>query len=153
MARHTLIVPTLLLAGWAMVAVAVPRQQQQQTPSTPQQPPEVSFTIRGGPGTLPHFAVPDFLALTSDAETVAAAKTIGQVLWDDLQFEREFDLIPRDVYASIPPARSATDVPLDRWREVGADGVVIGTVQKTPTGMRVEMRLYDVQSRRVALCR
>ena len=64
MARHTLIVPTLLLAGWAMVAVAVPRQQQQQPPATPQQPPEVSFTIRGGPGTLPHFAVPDFLALT-----------------------------------------------------------------------------------------
>ncbi len=37
-------------------------------------------------------------------ETVAAAKTIGQVLWDDLNFEREFYLIPRDTYRSIPPA-------------------------------------------------
>jgi TolB protein len=142
-------VSALLLAGWVAVATGV--AQQQQPPPTPQQAPEVSFTIRGGPGTAPHFAVPDFLALTSDAETVAAAKTIGQVLWDDLQFEREFDMIPRDVYASIPAARSATDVPLDRWREVGADGVVIGTVQNSGTGMRVEMRLYDVQSRRVAL--
>jgi TolB protein len=149
MARHTLIAPAVLLAGWAMVGLALPRQQQQQQPP-PQQPAEVSFTIRGA-GTAPHFAVPDFLALTSDAETVAAAKTVGQVLWDDLQFEREFDLIPRDVYASVPAARSATDVPFDRWRELGADGLVIGTVQKTATGMRVEMRLYDVQSRRAAL--
>jgi len=150
MARPTLIVPALLLAGWATIAPGVPQQQQQQPPA-PQQVPEVSFTIRGGPGTAPHFAVPDFLALTSDAETVAAAKTMGQVLWDDLQFEREFDMIPRDVYASIPVARSVTDVPFDRWRELGADGVVIGTVQRVGTGMRVEMRLYDVQSRRAAL--
>ena len=41
---------------------------------------------------------PDFIALSTDAETVAAAKTIGQVLWDDLDFEREFYLIPRDIY-------------------------------------------------------
>jgi TolB protein len=151
MARHILLVPALLVAGWVAFAVGVPQQQPQpQQPPAPQQPPEISFTIRGGPGTLPHFAVPDFLALTSDAETVAAAKAIGQVLWDDLQYEREFDMIPRDVYASIAVARSATDVPFDRWREVGADGLVIGTVQKAGTGMRVEMRLYEVQSRRVA---
>ncbi len=150
MARHTLITPAFLLAGWAAFAAGVPRQAQQQPPAPPQQPAEVGFTIRGGPGTAPHFAVPDFLALTGDAETAAAAKMIAQVLWDDLQFEREFDMIPRDVYASIPAARSATDVPFDRWRELGADGLLVGTVQKTATGMRVEMRLYDVQSGRVA---
>ena len=41
-------------------------------------------------GTPPRLAVPDFIALSPDAETVAIAKTIGQVLWDDLNFEREF---------------------------------------------------------------
>ena len=29
-------------------------------------------------------------------------KTIGEVLWDDLNFEREFYMIPRDTYKSIP---------------------------------------------------
>ena len=29
---------------------------------------------------------------------------IGQVLWDDLNFEREFYMIPRDTYSSIPAA-------------------------------------------------
>ena len=42
--------------------------------------------------------MPDFLALSGDAETKAAAKTIAQVLWDDLDFEREFYMIPRDTY-------------------------------------------------------
>ena len=53
------------------------------------------------------------------------------MLWDDLNFEREFALIPRDIYATIPAATSLADVPFDRWRELNADGVVIGTVQKT----------------------
>jgi TolB protein len=150
MLRRLLIVPAMLVAGSMVVALtgrpAAPQQPQQKPP---QQGAEVSLIISGA-GTATHFAVPDFIAPGGDADTVAAAKTIGQVLWDDLNFEREFDMIPRDVYGSIPAARSGTDVPFDRWREVGADGLVIGTVQKTATGMRVDVRLYQVQTGRIA---
>ena len=66
------------------------------------------------------------------------------MLFDDLNFEREFALIPRDTYATIPAATSFEDVPFDRWRELNADGVVIGTVQKTATGIQVEVRLFNV---------
>ncbi len=44
-------------------------------------------------------------------------------------------------------ATAIGEVPFDRWRELGADGVVIGTVQKAATGIRVEMRLYNVRAR------
>ena len=44
-------------------------------------------------------------------------------------------------------------MPFDRWREVNADGVVIGTVQKTPTGVRVEMKLYSVRGRQASYSR
>lgn len=72
-------------------------------PAQPQQPTELSTTISSGEaGAPPRFAVPDFLALSNDAETESAAKTIAQVLWDDLSFEREFALIPRDTYTTIP---------------------------------------------------
>ena len=37
-------------------------------------------------------------------------------------------MIPRDTYASIPAARSLADVPFDRWRELGADALLVGTV-------------------------
>ena len=103
--------------------------------------------ITGDPGSPPRIAVPDFLALSADRETQEMARTIGQVLWSDLEYEREFNMIPRDTYKSIPPASSIADPPFDRWRELGADGVIIGTVTKTGNSVRVEMRLYAVGSR------
>ncbi len=41
----------------------------------------------------PRLAVPDFIALTRDAETEAIARTISRTLFDDLVFEREFALV------------------------------------------------------------
>jgi TolB protein len=111
-----------------------------------QQPAEVSTVIStDSPGTPPRYAVPDFVALTPDAADIA--KTLGQVLWDDLNFEREFYLIPRDTYSSIPAARTPEQIPFDRWRELGADGIVFGTVQRTGNEVRVQVRLFSVKSR------
>jgi TolB protein len=153
MPPKTLLVPAVLLVG-TMAAVAWQQGAQQPPPQKPTPPgQEPLITIMGGPGSVPHYAVPDFLPLTNDAETVAAAKVVGQVLWDDLRFEREFDMIPRDTYTTIPVARSIADVPFDQWRELGADGLIIGTVQRNATGMHVEMRLYQAQTGRVAFAR
>jgi TolB protein len=127
---------------------SAPGQTAGQPP--PQQPSDISTTITGEPGAPPRLAVPPFIALSDDAETVSVAATIGEVLRNDLAFEREFDLIPRDVQATVPPARSFTDVALDRWREVNADGVLVGTVRKTPAGMHVEVRLLNVRTGRQA---
>jgi TolB protein len=111
-----------------------------------QQPAEVSTVIStDSPGTPPRYAVPDFVALTPDAADIA--KTLGQVLWDDFNFEREFYMIPRDTYSSIPAARTPEQIPFDRWRELGADGVVFGTVQRTGNEVRVQVRLFSVKSR------
>jgi len=68
------------------------------------------------------------------------------VLWDDLNFEHEYALIPRDVAATVPAAASLDNAPLDRWRELNADGVVIGTVRKDPNGVVVQIRLFNVRS-------
>lgn len=141
---------TLAALAAATLLIAAPRAQQSST----QQPSEVSTTISSDQaGIAPRFAVPDFIALSRDAETVEAAQTIGRVLWDDLNFEREFALIPRDVYATVPAATSLADVPFDRWRELNADGLIIGTVQKTDLGVRVEVRLFNVRSRQSAFAK
>jgi len=129
---------------------AAPPPQQPAQPA-PQQPSEISTTITSGEsGAPPRFAVPDFIPLSKDAPTVEAAKNIAQVLYDDLAFEREFALIPRDTYASVPAATSLTTVPFDRWRELNADGVVVGTIQRTEAGVRVEVRLFNVRTRQSA---
>ncbi len=113
---------------------------------TAQQPSEIQLVISGEPGTPPRYAVPDFIALTPDSADMA--KTLGRVLWDDLNFEREFYMVPRDTYATIPLARTPEDVPFAAWRELGADAVVFGTVQKTDANtVRVQIRLFNVRSR------
>lgn len=132
----------------AVVAAGLGAATAQQTPAAPPaQPTSVELRITGDPGTPPRLAVPDLVALSPDKETQEAARLIAQVLWDDLDYEREFYMIPRDTYRSIPAARSVTDIPFDRWRELGADGVVIGVVERVASGIRVEMRLYNVRAR------
>jgi TolB protein len=142
---------TFALAGCATMALTA----QTQPPAAPQQPPrqptEIELVINGAPGLPPKIAVPDFIPLSNEPETVAAAKTVGEVLWDDLNFEREFYLIPRDTYRSIPAATSTDQVALDRWKELGADGVVVGSIRKGPNGYVVEVRLLQVVGGRVAI--
>lgn len=143
----------LRFAGWALGVAALlvvagglqASGWRQQQPPAPQQPSEVAIVISGDPGTPPRYAVPDFVALTPDAADIA--KTIAQVLWDDLGFEREFYLIPRDTYATVPAARSADQIPFTAWRELGADAVVFGTVQRTGDDVRVQVRLFNVRTR------
>lgn len=140
---------TALAMVVALAAGVIAAQQPASSPPAPQpqQPTNIELRIWGEPGTPPRLAVPDLIAVSPDKEVQDAAKVIGEVLWDDMDFEREFYMIPRDTYKSIPVAPSIADVPFDRWRELGADGVVIGTVQRVPTGIRVEMRLYNVRAR------
>jgi TolB protein len=151
--RRTLTALSLVgaLCGATLVALQPPQPPADAPP--PQQQSDIQLTISGEPGTPPKYAVPDFITLSGDAESRAAAKTIGEVLWADLDFEREFYMIPRDTYGSIPAARSVTDVPFDRWRELGTDGLVVGSVQKEGTGLKIQVRLFNVRSRQQVFAR
>jgi len=137
-----------LIAVAVVLAVGVVTAQQppaQQTPATPQQPDSVATTISRESGSAPHYAVPYFVAVTPGAAPIA--QMLAQVLWDDLNFEREFDMIPRDVYKSIPIARSVEQVPFASWREIGADGVFFGTVEQKGNDVLVQVRLFKVGTR------
>src|SRR5258706_1216283 len=98
-----------VLAGFVLLAA-------QNPPPQPSSQSEINIAITGDIGAPLHYAIPDFVALTPDAETVAAAKLMAEVLFNDLAFEREFDLIPRDTYRTIPQAHTAADIPFARWR-------------------------------------
>jgi TolB protein len=139
---------TAAAALCAAVSLRVGAQQTppQPPPEQPQQQREVVVRIDSAPGLPPRIAVPDFIAATNDAETVAAAKTIGEVLWDDLNFEREFYMVGRDTYKTVPPPSSLEQVPLERWKEIGVDGLLVGIVRKTANGVTVQFRLINVAS-------
>jgi TolB protein len=153
MTNRSLLLPAVsfcAIAALTVVTFAAP-QQPPPAPAGQQQSTEGSGIIKSvDTGSRPRLAVPDFIALTPDAESKAIAATIGQVLWDDLNFDREFYMVPRDTYASIPAAPSLEAVPVDRWRELGAEGLVIGSVRKTGNAVAVQVRLFNLAGQTVA---
>jgi TolB protein len=128
-----------MVAGGILTAGGIVVAQQQRS--------EIDLVIGGRIGAQPRFAVPDCLALSPDTETADAGRLIAQVLWQDLDFEREFRMLPRDVYGTVPRARTLTDLPFDAWRELGPDGVVSCTVERVRDDqIRVFARLFNVRS-------
>ena len=105
-----------LAMGIALVTAQTPPPAQEPAPTAPS---EVRFTIRGESGAPPHYAVPDFVALTSDRETQDAARLIAEVLWADMAFEREYDMIPRDTYKTIDQAGPTDTLAFDRLARAG----------------------------------
>ena len=116
-----------------------------------QQPDTIGVLIGSDADRPPRLAVPEFIPLGKEPEVLSAAKTIADVLWDDFAFEKEFYLLPRDILRTVPRPASVEQVSIDRWKELGADGVVIGTVQKTADGIVVEVRLMRVVNGAMAL--
>jgi TolB protein len=137
----------VLVATLALLAVTARRDTIRA--EAQQQPDTLKFDIIGDGSAPPRYAVPDFVGVTPDAAD--AGRTLGTVLFDDLAFEREFYLIPRDTYATIPIARPGGEVPLAAWRELGADAVVIGSVQRNGDTLSVDVRLFNVRTQQSVL--
>ena len=137
---HTRFFVVVFAAGAAALLTA---HTPEQPPAGQEKPTEVVAVITGD-GRVPKMAVPEFIPLGKEPEVIAAAKTIGDVLWDDLAFEKEFYMLPRDILRTVPRPATAEQFVLDRWKELEADGVVLGTVRKGPDGIIVEVRLIKV---------
>jgi TolB protein len=103
----------------------------------------------GGGGAAVRYAVPDFAAATPELAEIG--RTIGQVLWNDLNFEREFYMIPRDTYTSVPRVAAGALPPFASWRELGADAVVSGSVERVGDRLRVDFRLFRVATQQQVL--
>src|SRR5687767_9347480 len=131
--RMTTLIASILLG--AAVAASAPQQT------------EIRTTIGGASGRLPRLAIPLFLVTGvtgADAEMPEVAKTLTDVLWKDLEFEREFQMISQSGAAQIAPA-PADALIYESWNQIGADDVLVGSVQKTDTGLQVDVRVMSVE--------
>lgn len=136
-----------VVAGAAVLAVALPRAGDGLLASAPigqsQQQDEVALALRN-PGSHPRVGLPDFLLSGGDATTTAAARTVAEVLWNDLDFEREYYLIPRASAANVP-VTPVESLPFDRWAELGADLVLTGTARASGSNLQIDLRLISVK--------
>jgi TolB protein len=105
----------------------------------------ISTTVgTGTAGRLPKLAIPAFLIEGADAELQQASKTLAEVLWKDLEFERGYTMISQaGNAASVPPA-PAEALAFDVWAQIGADEVLVGNVKRTDASLQVEVRVMSV---------
>ena len=111
--------------------------------SAPQQT-EIRTTVGGPSGRLPRLAIPAFMITGADAELTEAAKTVADVLWKDLEFEREYQMVSQSGAAQIAPA-PADALVYESWNQIGADEVLVGNVQKADTSLQVDVRVMSVE--------
>jgi TolB protein len=122
--------------------VAMPMQDPQTTQQQQQRQELVLETLRAA-ASHPKIGVPDFAKTGGNVND--AAPVLADVLWADLDYEREYYMISRKSSASIPAATSALALPFDRWTEIGADFVLMGSVRESAGKMTVEVRLIAVR--------
>ncbi len=143
-------VAALSLAG-AMLALApaLPRADRAgdfliaSTPVAQQR--EVAITMKGEGGRTPRLAIPELL-VTGDADARTAAGTVAEVLWHDLEFEREFTMIARASAAQVAAA-PVEALPYETWNELGADFVLAGTATRAGNTLTVEVRVMSLEKR------
>jgi TolB protein len=104
---------------------------------------EVSL-IMSNPSRHPNLGLPNFLVAGNDAALTSASVTVADVLWSDLDFEREFYMIPRPRSASIPVA-AADALPFEQWSNLGADVVLVGSTSRGGNNLTIELRAIAVR--------
>jgi TolB protein len=136
--------PVAALAGAAALTIAAPAATPIVATSLDQTPQTEVSLIMSNPASHPRVGLPDLLGTGSDADLAAAAKTLAEVLWADLDFEREFYMIPRKTSATIPAAPIEA-LPYQQWSDVGADLVLVGSVTRRGGDLAVELRMIGVR--------
>jgi TolB protein len=143
------LIPAVVLGSIALVPATASRPADEissvvlQDPVARQQS-ELIITMSNR-GTQPKIGLPDFIASGGSAALQAAAKTMADVLSYDLGFEREFVVVSRTASASIPAATTPETLPFQRWAEIGADYVLLGTLREAGDRMPVDVRLVSVR--------
>ncbi len=105
---------------------------------------EVSI-VMSNPANHPRVGLPDFILQGTDADVAAAAKIVADVLWDDLNFEREYYMIPRKESAAIPVA-AAGSLPYAQWRDLGADFVLSAEARRRSNDFQIDLRILATRA-------
>jgi TolB protein len=124
----------LAIAGAALAAIAA---------GAPQQPPtRDTIIITGSAG---RWALPDCVPKRPDEASLAACRTLSQVLRADLRFEDLFQLLQDSLIAAIAPLNPQAPR-FEDWKGIGAKYLIAAQAEVAGSELSVEVRVYDVDS-------
>jgi len=116
--------------------------------ASPQEP--IEQIVIGG--VTPRFAVPECVPRTRDQRTEAACRTITQVLRNDLRFPGLFQFVSDSMLTAIPPLDPEAPN-FEDWQGIGARILVVTRAGLTGDELKVEVRVYFVDSGQTMLAR
>lgn len=130
----------LLASGLALSRPGTPdgRLMAESLAQTPQVD-EIAVALRN-PGSHQRLGVPDFYWAAGAGAMAEPSRTVAEVLWADIDFEREFYMIPRTASAKIP-VTPPDAIPYDAWNELGTDFVLAGVARTEGQSLVLELRL------------
>jgi TolB protein len=148
MVRSTVILAAIAAASVVAFAQTAPDGTNVFAIQDPQPPPRQSQgevnVLMNNPGSHPKIG---FQAFAPSSPALAdAATTIADVLAADLDYEREFYVIPRKASAGISAAATPQALPFTQWTDLGADVVMMGSLRDAGGGkVDVEVKLINVR--------
>jgi len=149
MLRLRFVLTAFAVGTAALATAAAPRpgplsSEPLQDPSRQQTQLEVSMT---DPGYHPRLGIQAFSAPPGDTELAAAARTIAEVLWADLDFEKDYYMISLGEGARIPTAATPQALAVQQWSQLGADFVLMGTARRSGDTFVLDLRSITVRGR------
>lgn len=109
---------------------------------------QTDIYVRGSDRLFP-IALPRLCIEQGEADAV---RTIPDVLTRDLDLSGYFKVLNPNTYIESPGKCVGPDeFAYTDWSVIGAEGLVRGTVEKSPDGIRVQLFLHDVARRQVVL--
>ncbi len=134
------------LAGVLAAAPSAPaaRESVPVFPAGAQQ--QVIDVVLSNTASHPRIGLPDFVVGARATALGEMAVTLADVLAYDLDFEREFYIIPRQTSASVPAASTPDTLPFARWTSLGADYVLLGEIQDAAGAVTVTVRMVSVRA-------
>lgn len=111
----------------------------------PQQ--EVVISIKDGMPAIP-LALPDFIAQSSSPEIKSYGKELHQIISDDLEYSRVFQLLPKSYYSYIRPL-NPKKIFFKDWESIQATLLLVGILSESENkDFLFEGKIYDVKSGR-----
>jgi len=112
----------------------------------PQQ--EVVMSIKEGMPAIP-LAIPNFKVHSSSPELKSAAQELHQIISDDLNYSRVFQLLPKSYYSYIRPL-NPEKIFFKDWESIQAKILLVGEVSENENkDLLFEGKVYDVKSGRL----
>ncbi len=141
----------LTIAAWTAILSAAPQQAPPSQPATPRDESIPTIRIVGAARPKIPIALPSFQAAgAADPKMQEVARTLHDVVRDDLDFSGYFQIVPEE-YLKLVKDPGGAHPNFKEWLGVGAEALLLAKVDFQPNTIVFEGSVYDTTGQRMLL--